>query len=259
MKVVILAGGYGTRIRDVSSDIPKPMIPIGNYPILWHIMKQFSHYNMNKFILCLGYKAEIIKDYFVNYQKRNNDFTLDLKTKNIEDHTCRAIEEWQITFCETGLHTLTGGRLFKVRRYLEEDEYFILTYGDGVSNISITDLIAFHKSHGKLMTVTGARPPARFGELTLDGNQVVGFNEKPQATEGWISAGFFVCHRKVLDYLSADEALIFEKGPIEKIVQEGQLMVYQHKDFWHPMDNSRDYHLLNDLWNQNKALWKIWA
>jgi glucose-1-phosphate cytidylyltransferase len=149
--------------------------------------------------------------------------------------------------------------VFKVRQYLEEDECFMLTYGDGVSNINISKLIDFHKSHGKLMTVTGARPPARFGELTLDGNKVIGFNEKPQATEGWISAGFFVCNRKVLDFLNEDESLIFEREPIERIVEAGELMVYQHTDFWHPMDNSRDYHLLNDLWNHRKAPWKIWA
>jgi glucose-1-phosphate cytidylyltransferase len=258
MKTVILAGGYGTRIRDVTHDLPKPMIPVGNYPVLWHIMKQYAHYEMNEFVLCLGYKSEVIKDYFLNYQKRQNDFTLDLKNQIITDHTNRAIDDWKITFAETGLNSLTGGRVFRVKQYIEKDEYFMLTYGDGVSNIDIKKLIEFHKSHGKLMTVTGAHPPGRFGELDLNENQVIGFNEKPQATEGWISAGFFVCSRKVLDYLTPNEDLVFEKDPVENIVKDGQMMVYKHHDFWHPMDTSRDYQLLNQLWEQKKAPWKIW-
>ncbi len=258
MKTVILAGGYGTRIRDVTHDLPKPMIPVGNYPVLWHIMKQYAHYEMNEFVLCLGYKSEVIKDYFLNYQKRQNDFTLDLKNQIITDHTNRAIDDWKITFAETGLNSLTGGRVFRVKQYIEKDEYFMLTYGDGVSNIDIKKLIEFHKSHGKLMTVTGAHPPGRFGELDLNENQVIGFNEKPQATEGWISAGFFVCSRKVLDYLTPNEDLIFEKEPIENIVKSGQMMVYKHHGFWHPMDTSRDYQLLNQLWEQKNAPWKIW-
>ena len=258
MKVVILAGGYGTRIRDVASDIPKPMVQIGTSPILWHIMKQFSHFNVKDFVLCLGYKSEVIKDYFLQYQKRRNDFTLDLKTQKIEDHTHRATEDWRITFCETGLDTLTGGRLYRVRHYLEADDLFMLTYGDGVSNIDIDDLISYHRAHGKLMTVTGAHPPGRFGELSLEGNRVVGFNEKPQTTEGWISAGYFVCNREVLNYLTANEDLIFEKEPIERLVKDDQLMVYKHEGFWHPMDASRDYKLLNDLWHKKEAPWKIW-
>jgi glucose-1-phosphate cytidylyltransferase len=258
MKSVILAGGYGTRIRDVTSDIPKPMIPIGGYPILWHIMKQYSFYGIKDFVLCLGYKSDVIKDYFINYQKRQNDFTLDLKTQIIEDHTNHITDDWKITFAETGLISLTGARLFRVKQYIEKDDCFMLTYGDGVSNIDITDLIRFHKSHGKLMTVTGAHPPGRFGELELDGDQVIGFNEKPQVTEGWISAGYFVCNRAVLDYLTSNEDLIFEKEPIEQLVKSNQLMVYKHEGFWHPMDTSRDYHLLNGLWDKNQASWKIW-
>ncbi len=258
MKTVILAGGYGTRIRDVTSDLPKPMIPIGNYPILWHIMKQYSHYGFKEFVLCLGYKSDLIKDYFLNYQKRQNDFTLDLKNKSIEDHSHRVIDDWKITFAETGLNSLTGARVFRIKQYVQNDDLFMLTYGDGVSNVDIKQLVEFHKSHGKLMTITAAHPPGRFGELELDGNQVVGFNEKPQVTEGWISAGFFVCNRKVLDYLTPNEDLIFEKEPITNIVKDGQLMVYKHQDFWHPMDTSREYQLLNQLWEQNKAPWKTW-
>lgn len=259
MKTVILAGGYGTRIRDVMHDMPKPMIPIGNFPILWHIMKQYAYYEFREFILCLGYRSEMIKDYFLNYQKRQNDFILDLKTQSIEDINNYLIEDWKITFAETGLNTLTGGRIFRVKKYVEKDDCFMLTYGDGVSNIDIKKLLHFHKSHGKLMTVTGAHPPGRFGELDLDGEKVIGFNEKPQVTDGWISAGFFVCNRKVLDYLTPNEDLIFEKDPIESIVKDGQLMVYKHNGFWLPMDTSRDYQLLNQLWEHGKAAWKIWV
>ena len=258
MKTVILAGGFGTRIRDVTDDLPKPMISIGGYPILWHIMKQYAHSGFKEFVLCLGHKSEVIKDYFLNYQKRQNDFTLNLKNQIIEDHTNRVIDDWKITFAETGLNSLTGARVFRVKQYIEKDDCFMLTYGDGVSNIDIKKLIDFHKSHGKLMTVTGAHPPGRFGELDLNENQVVGFNEKPQITEGWISAGFFVCSRKILDYLNSNEDLIFEKEPIESIVKDGQMMVYKHHDFWHPMDTSRDYQLLNQLWEHNKAPWKTW-
>jgi glucose-1-phosphate cytidylyltransferase len=258
MKTVILAGGYGTRIRDVASDIPKPMISIGNYPILWHIMKQYSCSGLKDFVLCLGYKSEIIKDYFLNYQKRQNDFTLNLKTQEIEDHTHHTIDDWKITFAETGINSYTGARVYRAKKYFEKDDYFLLTYGDGVADINISELLEFHKSHGKLMTVTGAHPPGRFGELEIDNDQVVGFNEKPQVSEGWISAGFFVCSRKVLDYLTSNEDLTFENEPIANIVKDGQLMVYKHKGFWHPMDTSRDYNLLNQLWDQNKAPWKTW-
>lgn len=258
MKTIILAGGYGTRIRDVASDIPKPMIPIGHHPILWHIMKQYAYYDFKEFILCLGYKSDVIKDYFLNYQKRKNDFTLDLKNNTIQNKTDHSAEDWKITFSETGGNSLTGARVFRVKQYIADDEHFMLTYGDGVSNIDLKKLVAFHKSHGKLMTVTGAHPPGRFGELELDGNQVVGFNEKPQVAEGWISSGFFVCNRGVLDYLTSNEDLVFEKEPITRIVQDSQLMVFKHEGFWHPMDTSRDYHLLNQLWNQKQAPWKLW-
>lgn len=259
MKAVILAGGYGTRIRDVSTEIPKPMIQIGNHPILWHIMKNFFHHGVREFVLCLGYKSEVIKDYFLNYQKRQGDFTFDMVTQCLRYHTNNVIENWDITFIETGLDAHTGARVFRVKEYLEKDNLFILTYGDGVSDINIEKLLSFHNAHGKLMTVTGARPPGRFGELEIDGNQVVGFNEKPQAAEGWISAGFFVCNRKVLDYLSTNQDLIFEKEPIDSIVKDGQLMVYKHEGFWHPMDTARDYQMLNQLWNNGKALWKTWT
>jgi glucose-1-phosphate cytidylyltransferase len=241
----------------VTQDIPKPMIPIGGHPILWHIMKHYSYYSIKDFVLCLGYKSEIIKDYFLSYQTRQNDFTLGLKDQKLKYHTTDLIEDWNITFVETGLNSLTGHRIYKVKRYVEQDECFLLTYGDGVGNINIRELIAFHKSHGKLMTVTGAHPPGRFGELEIEVHQVTGFNEKPQTTEGWISAGYFLCNRQIFDYFTDNEDLIFEKEPIESIVKDGQLMVYKHDGFWHPMDTSRDYHLLNDLWNNQNAPWKV--
>lgn len=257
MKVIILAGGYGTRIRDVANDIPKPMVPVGEYPIIWHIMKQYAYYRFQEFVLCLGYKSEVIKDYFLNQQKRHNSFTLNLKSGEITHHTNHVLDDWKITFAETGQNSLTGARIYRAKQYVENDDLFMLTYGDGVSDINIKNLVAFHRSHGKLMTVTGAHPPGRFGELSLNGNQVVGFNEKPQATEGWISAGYFVCNRKVLDYLTSNEDLTFEKEPLTNIVNDNQMMVYKHDGFWHPMDTSRDYQLLNQLWENNKAPWKV--
>lgn len=259
MKTVILAGGYGTRIRDVALELPKPMIPIGNNPILWHIMKIYSHYNYNQFILCLGYKSHTIKNYFLNYNNLKQDFTLDLHTQETQPLGSDDSEQWNITFAETGLNACTGARVYRVKKYLENEEYFALTYGDGVANVNIEELVRFHKSHGKLMTVTGVHPPGRFGELEIDNNQVIGFNEKPQATEGWISGGFFVCSRKVLDYLTPNGDLIFEKEPIENLTKDGQLIVYKHEGFWHPMDTSREYQLLNSLWNSGKAPWKVWS
>jgi len=258
MKSVILCGGYGTRIRDVSSDLPKPMIPIGSRPILWHIMKNYAHYGIREFVLCLGYKGHVLKDYFINYQLNQNDFTLNLEDNKTTMHTQAVREDWHVTFAETGLNAQTGARVQRIKRYVDKDDLFLLTYGDGVGNIDIKALLDFHKQHGKLMTVTGAHPPGRFGELDLEGDHVIGFNEKPQTTEGWISAGFFVCSRKIFDYLNDDESLIFERQPIENIVKDGQLRVYKHEGFWHPMDASRDYLLLNELWDAQKAPWKTW-
>ncbi len=259
MKTAILAGGYGTRIRDVREDIPKPMIPIGNMPVLWHIMKIYGFYGLKDFVLCLGYKSETIKEFFIHYQYFNNDFSLDLQSNKITKFNHASTEDWTITFANTGMHAHTGARVKRIAKYLEQDEHFMLTYGDGVGNINIQELIDFHKSHGKLMTVTGVHPPGRFGELSIDDNQVTGFNEKPQTTEGWISAGFFVCNRKVLDYLNDDEKLDFERGPVEQIVKENQMMIYKHDGFWMPMDTSRDHKLLNDLWNKDEAPWKSWS
>jgi glucose-1-phosphate cytidylyltransferase len=258
MKIAILSGGFGTRIRDVSEDIPKPMITIGNYPILWHIMKLYSHYGFNDFLLCLGYKSHVIKNYFLNYRNLKSDFLLDLERNQVESLGNPDFEKWKITFAETGLNSNTGARVYRVKKYLESEEYFALTYGDGIANLDIHELVKFHKSHGRLMTVTGVRPPGRFGELEIDNDRVVGFNEKPQASGGWISGGFFICSSKIFKYLNSNEDLIFEREPIEKITRDGELMVFKHDGFWHPMDTSREYQLLNELWNSGEAPWKVW-
>ena len=259
MKTVILCGGYGTRIRDVADNIPKPMIQVGGYPILWHIMKYYSVYGIKDFVLCLGYKSEVIKDYFLNYKNRYHDITVNIKDSSIIHHDADLIpEDWSVTLAETGLNAFTGARVQRIKQYVEDDDCFCLTYGDGVGNIDISALLDFHKSHGKIMTVTGVRPPGRFGELAIDNNTIVGFNEKPQATGGWISGGFFVCNKEIFDYLDNREDLILEQEPLKRLVQQEQLMVFKHYDFWHPMDTHREYSLLNQLWDENKAPWQKW-
>ena len=256
MKVVILAGGYGTRIRDVDENIPKPMIPIGPYPILWHIMKSYSKYGIKDFIICLGYKGEVVKDFFLNYEAFTRDFTLSLGDQSqIKYHNKHNESNWNITLAETGLRTMTGSRISRIKNYLK-DEDFMITYGDGVSDIDIKQLINFHNSHNKILTVTGVRPPGRFGEMESGINgQVLEFNEKPQATSGRISGGYFVASKKLFDYLDDHEDLVFEQEPLKKIVKDGELMMYKHDGFWQPMDTSREYQFLNSLYNSGKAPW----
>ena len=260
MKAVILAGGYGTRIRDVTQDIPKPMVPVGHCPIIWHIMKTYAHYGVKDFVICLGYKSEEIKNYFMNYKINQNDLTLDLQSGEATYHGHNNDEDWRITFAQTGLDSGTGERVRRIRDYIGDDEHFMLTYGDGVGNIDISALLEFHKSHGKIMTVTGVHPPGRFGDLDLDGDRVQGFNEKPQTHAGRISAGFFVCSKALFDYLPDDRPEhMLEREPFEKIVQDKSMMIYRHDGFWMPMDTSRDYQYLNDLWRQGQAPWKVWS
>ena len=256
MKVVILAGGYGTRIRDVADDIPKPMIPIGPYPILWHIMKTYSYFGHKDFIVCLGYKGQVIKDFFLNYEPYTRDFTISFgESGNIEYHNKHDEADWQITFADTGLHSMTGSRISRVRDYVG-DEDFLFTYGDGVSDVDIDRLISFHKSHGKVLTVTGVRPPGRFGEMVAESDgQITEFNEKPQATAGRISGGYFIASSKLFDYLNDNEGLVFEKEPMRQLVQDQQLMMYEHDGFWQPMDTSREYQLLNSLYERKDAPW----
>ena len=256
MKIVILAGGYGTRIRDVADDIPKPMIPIGPYPIILHIMKSYAHFGFKDFVLCLGYKGKDIKDFFLNYEPFTRDFTISFgKNGKVDYHSAHEEQDWKITLADTGLNSMTGSRISKIRDYIDDD-VFMLTYGDGVSDINISKLVEFHKSHDKVLTVTGVRPPGRFGEMVSNENGVITeFNEKPQATKGRISGGYFVADRRLFDYLDDNENLIFEQEPMRNIVRDGEMMVFKHDGFWQPMDTSREYQLLNNLYKENKAPW----
>ncbi|MEG1589029.1 MAG: glucose-1-phosphate cytidylyltransferase [Mucinivorans sp.] len=262
MKTVILCGGYGTRIRDVADDIPKPMIPIGGKPIIWHIMKYYATYGYKEFVLCLGYKSDVIKDFFINYELRSSDIILTLgqQAERVVATKAHGEDGWQIALAETGVKAMTGARVRRIKKYIGDDSIFMLTYGDGVGDIDIDQLVAFHKSHGKMVTVTGVRPPGRFGELGIgdDGRTVTGFNEKPQASGGRINGGFFVCNREFLDILPDDENLVLEQGPMKRLVEMGELQVFEHDGFWQPMDTSREYMLLNDLYNNNKAPWVKW-
>lgn len=258
MKTVILCGGYGTRIRDVAEDIPKPMIPIGRYPILWHIMKYYASYGHKEFVLCLGYKGHVIREFFLNYETNTQDFTVELgRSGSIEFHSDHDEDDWRVTLADTGLDTMTGARVMRIRKYVG-DEDFMLTYGDGVGDIDIEGLLAFHRSHSKVLTVTGVHPSGRFGELQSRDGRVTEFNEKPQATAGLISGGYFVASPRLFDYFNDDEGLVLERQPMRQLVADGELMVYEHHGFWQPMDTSREYHLLNELFEQHRAPWVRW-
>jgi glucose-1-phosphate cytidylyltransferase len=261
MKVVILCGGFGTRIRDVAEDIPKPMIPVGNYPILWHIMKYYSTFGHNEFILCLGYKGREIKEYFLNYENSINDFTITLGEKEkVEYHNLHNESGWKITFAETGLKSMTGARIKKIQKYISPGEGFMLTYGDGLADVNLNHLIEFHKSHQKIMTLTGVRPAGRFGELGVEDNGLITeFNEKPQTSDGRINGGYFVCNYDLFDYLDERPDLVFEKQPVAKLVEDEELMQFPHDGFWQPMDTSREYILLNDLFEKGRAPWVKWS
>ncbi|MBN1548308.1 MAG: glucose-1-phosphate cytidylyltransferase [Syntrophaceae bacterium] len=261
MKTVILCGGMGTRIRDVSENIPKPMITIGRQPILWHIMKIYSYYGFNEFILCLGYKGQIIKDFFFNYYAMVNDCTVNLSTPNsIEYHDTNNHENWKVTLADTGIETMTGARVARIKKYLDNDKDFMLTYGDGLADINIKELVEFHKSHGKLATVTGVHPSGRFGEMELsENNMVKSFAEKPQVSEGHINGGFLVLRREFIDcYLNDKPNLILEKFPLSQCARDGELASFNHDGFWQPMDTYREYQALNKSWMGGKAPWKIW-
>jgi glucose-1-phosphate cytidylyltransferase len=255
MKAVILAGGLGTRISEESHLKPKPMIEIGEKPILWHIMKIYSFYEINEFIICLGYKGYMIKEYFANYFLHTSDVTFEVANNKMEVHQNMA-EPWRVTLVDTGENTMTGGRLKRVSVYLD-DEDFCFTYGDGVSNLNISKLIAFHKEQGTLATLTAVRPPGRFGALSLTQDKVTGFKEKPQGDGGWINGGFFVLSPKVLEYINGDET-VWEQSPLEKLAREKNLSAFLHNGFWHAMDTLRDKRYLEELWTSGKAQWKIW-
>jgi len=258
MKVVILAGGLGTRIGEESSVKPKPMIEIGERPILWHIMKIYAHYGFRDFVICVGYKGYQIKEYFANYFLHESDVTFDFdnggEKKAIHRHTA---EPWKVTLVDTGLETQTGGRLKRVAKYLDEGT-FLFTYGDGVGDINIRELLEFHKSHGKLATVTGVRPLGRFGALRISKeNSVERFQEKTEGNSSWINGGFFVLEPKVLDYIKGDE-MPFENDPVRRLTKDSELMAYKHHGFWQPMDTLRERNMLEELWQSGKAPWKVW-
>jgi glucose-1-phosphate cytidylyltransferase len=258
MKVVILCGGYGTRMREEAEFRPKPLVQVGGRPILWHILKLYAHHGFRDFVLCLGYRGDMIKEYFLNYEAMNNDFTICLGRESRIEYT-RGHEEqnFRITLADTGLETMTGGRLKRVQKYVPED-CFMMTYGDGVSDIDIPRLLEFHKSHGRLATVTTFRPFSRFGILDIDASQQVrNFIEKPKS-DAWASAGFFVFERKVFDYLDGDQCVL-EKEPLERLAAERQLVAYNHEGFFQAMDTYRENLILNDLWNRGLAPWKVWA
>jgi glucose-1-phosphate cytidylyltransferase len=258
MKVVILCGGFGTRIRDVADDIPKPMIPIGNHPILWHIMKYYATYGHDQFVLCLGYKGQVIKDFFMNYEAHTRDLTVSLGGANgVEYHSKHEETNWRVTLAETGLRAMTGARIARIRQYVGDDD-FMLTYGDGVGDVDLDQLLAFHRAHGKALTMTAVRPPGRFGEVVADGGRVVEFNEKPQATGGRISGGFFVATATLFDYLEQSDDCVFEREPMRRLVADEQMMVYEHDGFWQPMDTNREYELLNELYEKGDAPWIRW-
>lgn len=258
MKVVILAGGLGTRLREETEYRPKPMVEIGGKPILWHIMKRYAAYGFNEFVICLGYKGDRIKEYFYHYELLNNDFTIEFGApKKIDIHNLHLEQGWKITLADTGEHALKGARLKRIQKYIDSD-LFMMTYGDGVADIDLHTLIAFHKQHGKLATVTGVNPAARFGELKISGDVVERFREKPDKSSGLISGGFFVFDSKLFDYLSDDDRCDLEIGALEEIAAAGELMVYKHQGFWACMDTLRDVEYLNNLWHDGKAAWKIW-
>ena len=256
MKVIILAGGKGTRLSEETSTKPKPMVEIGGLPIIWHIMKIYSYYDFKDFVIALGYKGEIIKDFFLNYRSANSDLTIDLDSGNVHyDKNHRT--DWTVTLVDSGKDTLTGGRLLRLEPYLRSEGTFMLTYGDGVANINIAELLSFHQKHGKIATISAVRPPARFGTMRFEGNQVIEFKEKPQTGEGWINGGFFVFEMNIFDYLLNDQTVL-ETDPLERLAADGQLVAYKHAGFWQCMDVLRDKKRLEELWKYGDAPWKVW-
>lgn len=255
MKVVILAGGLGTRLSEETILKPKPMVEIGGKPILWHIMKIYSHYGHNEFVICLGYKGYLIKEYFANYFRHESDITIDFRSNTTEVHNSTA-EPWKVTLIDTGNETMTGGRVKRIQRYTEGKPFF-LTYGDGVGEINIDELVQFHRKHKKLMTVTAVQPSGRFGALTIRDEVVSSFFEKPKGDGAWINGGFFVCEQEVFDYIDGDPT-IFERLPMENIAKEGRMAAFKHFGFWKPMDTLRDKQELETFWQSGKAPWKKW-
>jgi len=257
MKVVLLAGGFGTRLSEETDIRPKPMVEIGGKPILWHIMKTYSEYGFNEFVVLLGYKGYYIKEYFANYFLHQSDVTIDMRDGSMEVHN-NSSEPWKVTLLDTGLHSMTGARIKKAQKFIG-DEPFMLTYGDGVANIDIKELVEFHKSHGKALTMTSAQPDGRFGALEiLDDNRVAEFKEKPKGDGGWINAGYFVCEPKVFEYIAFGDDVTFEQEPLKNLAKDGEIYTYKHDGFWKPMDSLRDKIKLNELCDKNSAPWMVW-
>ena len=255
MKAVILAGGLGTRISEETHLKPKPMIEIGGKPILWHIMKSYSAYGINEFVICCGYKGYMIKEYFANYFLHTSDVTFDMQNNKMEVHR-KFAEPWKVTLVDTGLETMTGGRLKKVENFVE-NETFCFTYGDGVSDVNISKLIEFHKNNKTISTVTAVQPPGRFGTLDINGNKIISFKEKPAGDGNWINGGYFVLEPSVFNYIK-DDSTIWEREPLERLAQENQLSAFKHEGFWQPLDTLRDKNYLEELWNSDNAYWKNW-
>jgi glucose-1-phosphate cytidylyltransferase len=262
MRVVILAGGMGTRLSEETTLKPKPMVEVGAYPILWHIMNIYAHYELKRFILALGYRGDVIKDYFLRYHPANSDITVNLCNGAVEYHKTHR-RDWEVRMIDTGNRTMTGGRLHRLEPQLRleqnrgEGGTFMLTYGDGVADVNIAELLEFHRNHGRIATLTAVRPPARFGTMAFNGNQVIDFKEKPQTQEGWINGGFFVFEPEVFDYLNGDDTVL-EGDPLERLAADGELMAYRHPGFWQCMDTLRDRNRLQSLWEAGEAPWKVW-
>jgi glucose-1-phosphate cytidylyltransferase len=257
MKVVILAGGLGTRLAEETGVRPKPMVEIGGRPIIWHIMKIYSSFGLNDFIICVGYKGYMLKEYFAQYFLHMSDVTIDLASNSMEVHK-KSADPWRVTLVDTGEQTMTGGRIKRIREYVGNDDTFALTYGDGVGDVDINALMQFHRGHGDLATVTAVRPAKRFGAIAIEGDRVITFAEKPVDDGGWINGGFFVLSSKVFDLIDGD-ATIWERGPMEKLVAQNQLRAFQHHGFWHPMDTLRDKQFLEEQWASGTAPWKLWS
>jgi len=254
MKVIILAGGLGTRLSEYTETIPKPMVTVGGRPIIWHIMRTYAHFGHKDFYLALGYKSELIKEYFLHYRSLNSDFTVDLDSGSVESHQIENID-WRVTLVNTGVGSMTGGRVKRMQSFIG-NEPCMLTYGDGVADVDIGKLLKFHKSHGKMVTVSAVHPAARFGELCIEGNKVVSFKEKPQTGEGWINGGYFIVEPEFFDLIEHDQTIL-EHEPLEKVAAMGELMAYHHDGFWQCMDTKRDRDMLDELWNTDKALWRV--
>ncbi len=257
MKLVILAGGFGSRLGYLTDSIPKPMVQVGGKPIIWHIMKTYAHYGIKEFVICLGYKGHVIKDYFMHYDAHNKDFTVNLDDNYVGFHNNHAEIDWKVTLVDTGLNTLKGGRLKRIEKFLGDD-INLLTYGDGVADINISELINFHKKTGKIVTISGVHPPARFGELIADGDVLASFEEKSQTSQGMINGGYMVFNKELLNYLTPDENCDFEAGVLEDLASQGKIAVYKHDGLWACMDHERDLKYLENLWKSNNAFWKAW-